>query len=48
MLGLGKLEIDIVHNPQCGLYDKPLGNELLEQQGHTALPFDTEGKTSSE
>jgi hypothetical protein len=43
-LGLRKLEIDIVHDPQGGRYEKPLGLSLLKEQNKQTLPYDEEGK----
>lgn len=43
-LGLRKLELDVVHDPQGGRFARPLGIELLKQKGITAAPFDQEGK----
>ncbi|MBC7919600.1 MAG: phosphatidylinositol-specific phospholipase C1-like protein [Ferruginibacter sp.] len=46
-LGLRKLEIDVVHDPQGGRYARPLGIALVEQSGQTPLPFDSLGKMKS-
>ena len=40
-MGLRKLEIDIYHDPEGGRYNKPMGNELLNQNGLDAQPLDT-------
>jgi Phosphoinositide phospholipase C, Ca2+-dependent len=46
-LGMRKLEIDVVNDPQGGRFAKPLGIELLKQKGMTALPFDEEEKMNA-
>ncbi len=43
-LGLRKLELDVVFDPQGGRFANPLGLQMVEQQGNTPLPFDLEGK----
>ena len=43
-LGLRKLEIDVVHDPQGGHFAKPLGIELLKQNGLESLPYDEAGQ----
>jgi hypothetical protein len=40
-LGLRGLEIDVVHDPLGGRYDRPLGLSLLKENGVVALPYDT-------
>jgi len=43
-LGLRKLEIDVVHDPEGGLYADPMGPKLVAQAGLPAgEPFDPEG-----
>jgi hypothetical protein len=43
-LGLRKLEIDLVHDPQGGRFAKPLGIELLKQKGQLVASYDEAGK----
>ena len=44
-LGMRKLEIDVVHDPEGGLYAKPLGLRLVEEAGLSAGPaYDPEGE----
>lgn len=43
-IGLRKLEIDVVHDPQGGLYAHPLGLRLVEEAGLPAGPkYDPDG-----
>ena len=43
-LGLRKLELDVVHDPEGGRYAKPLGIEMVEKAGLPAgPPFDPDG-----
>ncbi len=39
-LGLRKLELDVVFDPQGGRFAQPLGLQLVKRQGGTPLPFD--------
>jgi hypothetical protein len=44
-LGLRKLELDVVHDPNGGLYAKPIGLRIQEQEsGGNAPTYDPEGK----
>ncbi len=44
-LGLRKLELDVVHDPQGGLYAKPLGLRLVKEAGLRAGPaYDPRGE----
>jgi hypothetical protein len=43
-LGLRKLELDVVHDPQGGRFARPLGIELLKQKGIIAASYDEAGK----
>jgi len=44
-LGLRKLEIDVVHDPQGGLYAQPLGLSMVKEAGLAAGPiYDPQGE----
>ncbi|MEM1135412.1 MAG: phosphatidylinositol-specific phospholipase C1-like protein [Bacteroidota bacterium] len=43
-LGLRKLEIDIVHDPEGGRFAKPLGLTLVKKSGGEPLPYDPDDK----
>jgi hypothetical protein len=43
-LGLRNLEIDVVHDPEGGLYANPLGVRWLQQAGASAQAYDPEGR----
>jgi hypothetical protein len=43
-LGLRKLEIDVVHDPQGGRFAQPLGLHMVKQNGGEPVAFDAEGK----
>lgn len=45
-LGLRGLEIDILHDPQGGRFNAPLGLRLLAENGVSAKPYDTLGELS--
>ncbi len=43
-IGLRKLELDVVHDPEGGRYAKPLGIEMVEKAGlPVGSPYDPEG-----
>ena len=43
-LGLRSLELDVVHDPQGGLYATPRGLEIAKQQGSTLPVYDPAGE----
>ena len=43
-LGLRGLEIDVVYDPQGGLYSKPLGLEMMKEMGLSSAPYDPSGE----
>ena len=43
-LGIRKLELDIVYDPEGGRYAEPLGIKMLQAQGLETLPYDEEGQ----
>lgn len=43
-LGLRKLEIDVVHDPEGGRYAAPRGLAILKERGLTAEPYDAAGE----
>jgi hypothetical protein len=44
-LGLRKLEIDVVHDPEGGLYSRPMGREAIREAGlGNGAPYDPEGR----
>lgn len=45
-LGLRNLEIDVVYDPQGGLYKKPIGLQWIRDAGGVVLPYDTAGDLS--
>lgn len=43
-MGLRKLEIDILYDPQGGRFAKPIGLSILKEKGIEPLPFDPDGE----
>lgn len=43
-LGLRGLEIDVVYDPQGGLYAQPLGLSMMKKMGLASAPYDPEGQ----
>ncbi|UZR98787.1 phosphatidylinositol-specific phospholipase C1-like protein [Chondrinema litorale] len=46
-LGLRKVEIDVLYDPQGGRFAKPMGLKLLQEKGIEPLPFDTDGELNA-
>ena len=46
-LGLRKLELDVLHDPEGGRYAYPLGLDILKQAGVEPRPYDTAGLMES-
>ncbi|HEX6226471.1 MAG TPA: Ca2+-dependent phosphoinositide-specific phospholipase C, partial [Chryseolinea sp.] len=45
-LGLRGLEIDVLHDPQGGRYQRPLALQRLKEKGIPSLPYDTAAELS--
>jgi len=43
-LGLRGLELDLFHDPEGGLYAKPMGQSMVEVAGKQPRPYDPQGK----
>lgn len=46
-MGLRKLEIDVIYDPNGGRYAKPMGLNILKSQGKPVAAYDPEGKMSA-